>query len=157
MSAAELTKLRRRRGVPKGSITRIETRLDALEEQVDHPNLRDAAKQMLAKLKEQDVEFRRSHMALIDMIDNDEELSDEQAVLDDHDDIVASLTVRILKLIDDNTSTTTVSTRELLSRRCDRLEARIAETDAVLETLTSADVCKLQQYQEQLLDFKKEV
>ena len=38
---------------------------------------------MLSKLKEHDAEFRRLHMALIDLIDNDDILADELALLDD--------------------------------------------------------------------------
>ena len=107
----ELAKLRRRRGVPKGSITLIETRLDALEGEHDHPNVRDSARQMLAKLKEHDAEFRRIHVTVIDLIDDDDTLITEQALLDEHDDLVASLTVCIMTLADsaNPSSTKTIS------------------------------------------------
>ena len=52
----------------KGSITRIETRLHQLESESDRPDACDAARQMLAKLKEYDVDFRKNHLALIDLI-----------------------------------------------------------------------------------------
>ena len=39
----ELAKIRRRRGVAKGSITRIETRLHELEGESDQPNTRDTS------------------------------------------------------------------------------------------------------------------
>ena len=107
----ELAKLWRRRGVPKGSITRIETRLNALEGEHDHPNVRDSARQMLAKLKEHDAEFRRIHVTVIDLIDDDDTLITEQALLDEHDDLVASLTVCIMTLADsaNPSSTKTIS------------------------------------------------
>ena len=87
----ELTKLGRRRGVAKGSMTRIDARLGTLEGETDHPNTRDSARQMLAKLKEHDAEFRKIHLTLIDLIDDDEAVIAEQATLDEHDDLVASL------------------------------------------------------------------
>lgn len=116
------------------------------------PNVRDSARQLLAKLKEHDADFRKTHLTLVELID-DEELSTEQATLDEHDH-VASLTVRIMNLVDatNPTSSREVSTHELLVRRCERLESRLTETKTAL---TREDVCKLLQYQEQLLDFKK--
>ena len=96
-STGEIAKLRRRRGVAKGSITRIETRLATLEGTPDQPNILDSARQMLAKLKEHDADFRKIHLAIIDLTeDEDPALPDEQAVLDEHDDLVATLTMRIM-------------------------------------------------------------
>ena len=156
----ELSKLWKRRGVAKGSITRIDTRLGNLEGDADRPGLRDSARQMLAKLKEHDAEFRKIHLTLIDLIDEEEILIAEQATLDEHDDLVASLTVRIMTLADSasrSSSTTTISERDLLMRRCDRLETRLTETDTALSSLTREDTCRLEQHHEQLLDFKKEM
>ena len=73
----ELSKLRKRRGVAKGSITRIDTRLGTLEDDADRPGIRDSARQMLAKLKEHDAEFRKIHLTLIDLIDE----ADEETLL----------------------------------------------------------------------------
>ena len=155
---SELSKLRRRRGVAKASITRIESRLTDLEGDPDRPNVRDSARQMLAKLKEHDADFKTIHLTLIDLTDDDEILITEQSTLDEHDDLVAALTVRIMALADSTTtSTREVSAREFLVRRCDRLESRLTETVTALTSLTHEDVCKLQQYQEQALDFKREI
>ena len=155
---SELSKIRKRRRVAKGSITRIETRLNALEGETDRPNTRDAARQMLAKLKERDADFRKNHLTLIDLVEDDETLIAEQATQDENDDLIASLTVRILALADATspTSTREVSPRELLVRRCSRLESRLSETDTALSSLSHEDVCRLQQHQEQLSDFKRE-
>ena len=64
---SELSKLRRRRGVAKGSITRIENRLADLEGESDQPNVRDSARQMLAKLKEHDADFKKNHLTLVEI------------------------------------------------------------------------------------------
>ena len=155
---SELSKIRKKRRVAKGSITCIETRLNALEGETDRPNTRDAARQMLAKLKEHDADFRKNHLTLIDLVEDDETLIAEQATQDENDDLIASLTVRILALADATspTSTREVSPRELLVRRCSRLESRLSETDTALSSLSHEDVCRLQQHQEQLSNFKRE-
>ena len=139
----------------KGSITRIKNRFAELEGESDRPNVRDSAGQMLAKLKEHDADFRKNHLTLVELRE-DEALIVEQATLDEHDDLIAALTVRIMKLADSTaTSSKAVSTHEFLVHRCERLESRLTETATALTSLTREDVCKLQQYQEQSLDFKK--
>ena len=96
-----LSKLRKRRGVAKGSITHLETRLKVLEGAADQPNTRDSAKQMLAKLEEHNAGFMDAHLSLIDLIDDDDEegLEIEQLFLDEYEDFVASLTIHIQTLI----------------------------------------------------------
>ena len=79
------TNLRKRRGVTKASTTRLDNRLKALEGATDQPTTRDSARQLL---KEYDAEFKT---ALIDLIDDDSALEGEQAALDTHEDLVASL------------------------------------------------------------------
>ena len=112
---------------------------------------------MLAKLKEHDTDFKKNHLTLIDLTHDDETIT-EQATLDEHDDLVAALYVRIMTLADSTTtSTREMSAREFLVHRCDRLESRLTETATALTSLTHGDVCKLQQYQEQALDFKREI
>ena len=74
---------------------------------------------MLAKLKEHDAEFRSVHLTIVDLIDEYGLLLTEQTSLDEHDDLVASLTIRIMTLVDSVTpaSSRAVSKAELLSRR----------------------------------------
>ena len=117
-------------------------RLHQLEGEADRPNTRDTARQMLAKLKEHDADFKKNHLSLIDLEDDEEVLTSEQATLDEHDDLVATLTVRILALADTVTrsSPREVSARELLARRCKRLESHLSETDATLTSLSHEDV-----------------
>lgn len=136
----------------KGSITRIESRLTVPEVDSDHPNACDSARQMLAKLKEHD-----ANLTLIDLMEDDETLIAEQATLYEHDDLVAAFTVCIMKLTDSTTtSTREVSACEYLACRCDCLESHLTETATASPSLTHEDVCELQQYQEQSLDYKRE-
>ena len=75
---------------------------------------------MLAKLKEHEAEFRTIHVTVIDLIDDDDTLITEQALLDEHDDLVASVTVRIMTLAD----SPNVGTRPHIERRRDKKEGQ---------------------------------
>ena len=81
------------------SITRIDSRLGALEGAADQPSTRDSARQMLAIFKEHDADFRKFHLTIVELTDDEGTLSTEQVALDEHD-ILASLTVRILALVE---------------------------------------------------------
>ena len=79
----------------KASITRIETRLSALESKPDEDTIENA-RQILSKLKTCDTDFKDLHISVVDLVDEEEA---EQATLDNHDDLVASMTLRIQRLI----------------------------------------------------------
>ena len=102
----------------KASITRLDTRLKALESAPDQLTTRDSAKQLSLKLKESGAEFKTAHLSLIDLIDDEDTLATEQAALDEHDDIIAFLDLCIQALINSiNSSTATkVDDRKILSR-----------------------------------------
>ena len=114
---------------------------------------------MLAKLKEHDADYRRLHLAVVDLTDGDEPLEAEQVTLDAHNDLVASLTIRIMALIESTNpaSSPRIKGRELLVCKCTRLEARLAETNTALSSLTSDNKFRLQQYSDQLRDHKSEL
>lgn len=44
---------------------------------------------MATRLEDLDAEFKLHHLALVDLIENDDELEREQRVLDEHEDLVA--------------------------------------------------------------------
>ena len=92
-------------------------------------------------------------MAIIDLTEDDyTALPDEQAVLqlDEHDNLVATLTVRIMALADAAvpSSTRSVSEREILTRRCNHLESQLTEVEfqTALVSLSHDDVCQLDEY-----------
>ena len=72
-----VTNIRKRRGVAKASITRLDTRLKTLESATDQPTTRDSARQLSAKLKEYDAEFKTTHLSLVDLIDDEGGLKGE--------------------------------------------------------------------------------
>ena len=95
---------RRRRGVAKASITRLTTRLKDLEADVSQPATIDHAQTMQQKLDALDAEFQGHHHNVVDLTDSEDSLTREQDVLDENDDLVAELSVRIKQLSDVRTS-----------------------------------------------------
>ena len=86
----ELSNLRKRRGVSRASITRIESRLSELEGKITmSPGDHTAAQRLLKKLDELDADFKSYHFSIIDLLDT-EFLDAEQSTLDEHDDSVRS-------------------------------------------------------------------
>ena len=61
--------LRKRRGVVRRSVTRLNDRVSELEAAPGQPRTADHARQLLTKLQTLDSDFRRIHFELIDLID----------------------------------------------------------------------------------------
>ena len=96
--ARTLTTQRKRRGVVKASITRLSSRLKELESKAEEPATHDHAQRLATRLDTLDAEFKTHHFALIDLIDDEETLGKEQDALDQHDDDVTTLAVRLQQL-----------------------------------------------------------
>ena len=69
MTEAELTRIKRRRGVARSSITRLEKRLRELEAIPNQPATPDHAQELIVKLSTLDAEFKSYHLELIDLIE----------------------------------------------------------------------------------------
>ena len=80
----ELSHNRKRRGVARASITRLENRVSDLEAK---PELdagdRAMALQLTRRLSDLDAEFKRHHFSIIDLVD-ETAVDGEQNALDDH-------------------------------------------------------------------------
>ena len=141
----------------RGSITRLATRLDTLERKADQPATFDLAQDMGKKLANLDADFRKHHYDIVDHIDEEDEdtLCQEQELLDNHDDEIDDLKIRIKQLIVNSSSSTNSSQRKSINRKLSRLGKSItAIHDAVKHLTTSSDVCVVRQYQERLQDPK---
>ena len=149
--------LRRRRGVARASITRLTHRLKDLEKDVGGPRTLELARGMTRKLDSLDSEFRTNHHALIDLIDDDETLHKEQTVLDEHDDSIAELAARTEQLIKLCTSASDPSPRRIASRRLSHVKKTLASIVEAVTTSGKDDTCLLHQYEEQLMDIKREL
>lgn len=94
-------------------ISRPQTRTRKLEES-DNPDEGDRAKYVTAKLDTLDAEFRRLHLEIVHLIDDEEELL-EQEILDRTDDhILADLKMRLLYMMHSTTPTSS-SARKIVS------------------------------------------
>ena len=152
-----LANFRKRRGVVKASITRIETRLSALESTPDEDTVENA-RQLLSKLKTCDTDFKDLHMSVVDLVDEEEP---EQATLDHHDDLVASMTLRIQKLIAKlkPPPDRKVESHKLPTRKLKRVQDCLSAVNDAVGALTgdTKDIHRLRLHEEQLGDSKKDL
>uniref|UniRef100_A0A1X7SDA2 Uncharacterized protein n=1 Tax=Amphimedon queenslandica TaxID=400682 RepID=A0A1X7SDA2_AMPQE len=168
MALSSLHKKRRAAGSP---ITRLNNQLKDLEADPEVPGASDSAKHLLLKLNEAESHFKTLHYQVLDVIDenDDEALRKEQDIVDNHDDIVAALVLRIQNIITHSPSTvhhspmsvgsTVPDALKVSARRLSRLELGLNGTDDGLDAPSGDDVDSslLEQYVEQLADNKCEL
>ena len=160
--ARQLTKLRRRRGVVRSSVTRLEKRLRELEDISEQPATADHARELAIKLGNLDADFKAYHFDLIDLIEGEEgdALDKEQDVLDEHDDLIADMNIRLKRLFSvDTLPSSDPDPVKLSSRKLNHLERGIlAIRDAITALPTDhGDVSLIEQYEFQLSDHKTEL
>ena len=159
-TARSLSNCKKRRGIARASITRFNTKLKDLESKADQAGTFDLAQQMKLKLESLDKDFKTYHYALVDLIDDEATLASEQETLDNHDDEMAILAVRVQQLITLSASPSSdTDPRKIASRRLARLQKSISSVKDAVTALKgdSDDAFVLKQHEEQLTDFKKEL
>ena len=132
---------RKRRGVIRASITRLDTRLTELEgkDTLTMAN-ESSAQNILQKLSSLDADFRSHHLAVVDLIAEDA-IEGEQVDLDRHDDRVDDLTTRIQQLCAQATgapaasATSEVSPCKFLSKRLRHIEAKVMHVVDAIDSL----------------------
>ncbi len=148
-----LSTLRKRRGITRASITRLNTKLKDLETMVHEPTSSSLAQRMAQRL---DAEFKKHHYALIDAIDET-----EAEVLDRHDDDMINLAMKIEQIITicNLSGAKMVALRRVTRLRVTRLRTNLSTVDSEISRLTteSAELHLLHQYQEHISDCKKEL
>lgn len=114
---------------------------------------------MLLKLTDLDSEFRTQHHAVIDLTDDEETLAKEQESLDNHDDIVAELSVRIKQVIANLSPSLNESSRRITARKLSHLQKSLASIISAVSDLPSdpSDACLLRQYEEKTNDLNKDL
>ncbi len=153
---------RKRRGTAKASITRLVGRVGELESKPSlSPAERSAAQQLLQKLETLDTEFRTHHMAMVDYLEG-ELLNAEQAALDEHDDRVADLTIRVRQLVcgSEPSHDSEPSASRCLAKRMDHIRNELQHVLSTVDSAGSgahADPCLLLQCEEQLAGIKTEL
>ena len=133
----------------------------SLESKTHEPSTLDLANQLMPNLKALDEQFKTQHFSIVDAIDKSDadSLAKEQDTLDKHDDEVAELSFLITRLVRNCSATSDSGARKTLSRRLTDLKARLEMVVSASDSLTSSVeyVHLLQQYHEQLTDFKTEL
>ena len=163
MSAEEVAKsiasAKKWRGVAKGSVTRLSGRISDLEAREDAPNASLQAKQMLKSLESLTAEFRTHHLALIELVDDEDVLRDEQDVIDSHDDIVGDLVTRLNVIISTRSPDARADPQRVVSKRLAHLEKGLNSVCDEIAAMPadSRDDCLIRQREEQLLETKREL
>lgn len=157
--AKAVSTAKRRRGVAKRSLTRFTTRLRELESREPEASTVALAEQMLAKLKTIDSDFKSHNLALVDIMEDEAALEEEQATLDDHDDVVSDLSIRLKKLIPSRSVSRGLDPRKLATRRMSHVKKNLTTFQGDIDSMGSEprDVCLIRQHEEQLLETKKEL
>ena len=106
MTEAAISNGRKKRGTVKASITRLLAHVGELETAVDQPDTLDHAQRSLIRLGTLNSEYKVHHFALIDLIEDEAVLQREQENLDNHDDVVSNLSIRIQRLVNSCTTVT---------------------------------------------------
>ena len=97
--ARALANHKKRRGIVRASLTPLHTKLNELEGSTDQPDTLDQAKRLTTRLESLDTEYKTHHYSIVDLTDDAGALETEQTALDDHDENIAQLGIRIQRLI----------------------------------------------------------
>lgn len=155
-TAKAISSAKKRRGVPRASITRLSHRLRDLEARSDDPNTPISAQQMLKNLEKLDVDFRSHHLALIDLLEEEGPLEKEEETLDQHDDIIGELSTRLNLLTQVAPSDPPSMHRKVVTRRLNHLKKNLSSAQEDIGNMTDCqDICLVRQHEEQLLEFKE--
>ena len=138
-------------------MSRLATKVADLESDLTQPSTLEAAKLLHTKLVTLDDDFKVHHFAIVDQT-AELLMGDQQDVLDQHDDEVAQLTVRIQQVIT-SCSVLDGNPRKVSSKRLTHIQKVLATITSGLSSLPDApdDVVLLHQYEEQLVESKTEL
>ena len=161
-----LASAKRRRGVVRASITRLERHVDAFEtkEDLSHAD-RLSIQRLIKKFEALDTEFRQHHYNIVELLE-DEAVEEEQATLDDHDERVTDLVERLQHLMLEPKEATSgppsasADASMPLRRQLERIEKRIRvtyETTRSLRPGPDLDQCLLRQLEEEVAVLKAEL
>ncbi len=157
-SQRSLSSSRKKRGVVRASTTHIRNKLAKLEGSPG-PDSLDFAQRLITRLETLDAEYKGHHYEIVDLLDDEDSLGREQEILDEHDDEMSRLTIRVGKLITTCSSRTDSGRLKIVSKRLNHLEKGISSVhDAIPSTPLDDDkICLLHQYEEKLSEFKGEL
>ena len=120
---------------------KLESRVNGFEAREDISNSNSLAIQLLIKKFEMlDAEFHQYHFAIIDLLEDEVNLEEEQAVLDNHNEKITDLMERLqhlaLKSEVDQYLSTTTDPSQPLRKQLHRTERRARMVQTTMESLT---------------------
>ena len=130
-----VARLRKRRGIPKGSITKLTTKITEIQEAIGDSDVKDTAQRYKEKLIALDTEFRTQHCHIVDVVDDEGVLADVQAILDEHDDVVGQLMAKLYKIIKANSTSCGHGARDIQSRKLTHLHRTIESVSAEIRAV----------------------
>ena len=144
----------------RASLTKLSTSLADLEstEEVT-PTLLDNVKSLADKLKTLKQDFKNHQLAIIDRTDEEEELAEEQQALDDNDDTVSAMNIRIQRLLSRATPTRIPDSVRVAGRQLTLLQTELGslrDTVTGLEDSEEGIECTLEEYKERMVEIKEE-
>ena len=128
MTTVDLSTLKRRRGAIKASITKLTTKIAELKAKEPGPTTPPLAQQLAKCLESLDSDFKTRHVTMIDVLEGEGQLTEEQDVLDTHDEELLQLNLQLQAVMRAATAATTPSPTSTPA-----LETRSLPTHAVLE------------------------
>ena len=159
MEEVNLARLRKRRCIPEGPITKLTGRINEIASATGDPDVGDTAQRYKEKLIALDAEFKTHHYNIVDVVDDEEALAEEQSILDDHDDVVSQLMTKLQKIIKSNAPVARDDSRSILSRKLSHLRRAIESVDSEIRAVPeySEDPYLVQQYDDRLAELKSEL
>ena len=97
--AEDLSFHKKRSKVVRASLAKLSTKVTDLESNPSAPGVLESAQNLPEKLKTLKEEFRTHQLKIMDLTDAEESFAEEQHALDDNDDIMSELSIRIQQLV----------------------------------------------------------
>lgn len=144
----------------RSSITRLDKCLTELEEAPDRPTTVEHAQELIKKLEALDAEFKSIHFEIVDVIDEDSE-EREQTILDDHDDQVSNLNIRLKQLrpLEGTPGPFSDDPLKIFSRRLNHVKKGLTTIRDAITAIpaTAEDPSPVEQYELQINDYKTDL
>lgn len=151
--------LRRKRGVIRGSITRIKNRVDVLRTQEDKSEVTAIARQLGKKLESLTSEFKELHYSVLDALEPEEDFVREQRTFDEVDDEITQLQIDIEALMSISATSATDNNKEkkALLRKLMRMRKNLDLVSKVIVSDEELDTHTLLEYATELSQHKQDL
>ena len=156
----ELAFHKKRRTVVRSSITRLETKLSDLESNLDSPILPENTHSLSDRLKALKTNFKIHQLAIVDRTNDEAQLTEEQQALDDNDDIISSLNIRIQQLLQCGSPPRVPESVRVAGRQIAMVQSDLRSINDVVGALTDSEEgieCTLSEYRDRVSEIKADL